>query len=520
MKRSLCMLLAGLLVLVMASPLYAQPDIKVFGQIRTRLRYWVNIDLDDTNASSTTAAAGDRRYFDTRTRLGVDAKLAEGVRAVIELEKYFDFGSIQPNAATSAGVDPLLNRPGQTDQSPYFRQAWIDFVVPGLQEYGTRIQAGRSFFRVGNGFVWGDSLTGEDGFTLYGPLGPGNFKARFSQTTNQNTTVLGAPAPATRARFFDNEVNNFMLDYKFPVVEKQNLELYFIGQYDRAVDNFSTLLSTATVAGATSPVRHGENYWVGAAYDGVAGPIALKAEGVYQFGKTRKDVAFDTGTGLPCTVAAATCTRVDDISRQAFFLYGEGRYKIIPAWDVAMAVTFSSGHSGSAGDTYYNFVAPLSEWTTSMSNIFSDSQFYYGNRTARAIGSAVTSRLYNYWGRGTMDVDVLGGASTADDLSLYSPGLFELEFKTKYAFNPQVTGNLAVIPMWAHRSPGGSGQYMGTGIDATVGYKPYANLLINGYISYFVAGGFFNQGGALLAGQPRQATDNPWMFRAEALVTF
>lgn len=511
MKRNLCMVLAGLLVLVMASPLYAQPDIKVFGQIRTRLRYWVNIDLDKKVAS-----ADDRRYFDNRTRLGVDAKLAEGVRAVIELEKYFDFGTIEPNAASVPGTTatPNRNRPGETDQSPYFRQAWIDFVVPGLQEYGTRFQAGRSFFRVGHGFIWGSSLTGEDGFTLYGPAGPGNFKARFSQTTG------ASPSNAGRTRFFDNEVNNFMFDYKFPVVEKQNLELYFIGQFDRAVDAYSSLLSTATVVGATSPVRHGDNFWVGAAYDGVAGPVALKAEGTYQFGKTRRNVAFDTGTGLPCTAAAATCTRVDDIDRQAFFLYGEGTYKIIPAWDVALALTFASGHTGTSGDTYYNFVAPLSEWTTSMTNMFSDSQFYYGNRTARAIGSATTNRRYNYWGRGTLDVDKAGGASIADDLSLYSPGLIMLEAKTKYVFNPQVTGNLAVIPMWAHRSPGGSGRYMGTEIDATVGYKPYQNLLINAYASYFVTGDFFDTGGALAAGQARQATDNAWMFRAEALVTF
>jgi predicted porin len=87
MKRNMMVLLAGLLVVVMASPLYAAPDIKVNGQIRTRLRYWVDLDLD-----SDLKTGQDRRYFDTRTRLGVDAKLSDGVRAVMQLEKYFDFG--------------------------------------------------------------------------------------------------------------------------------------------------------------------------------------------------------------------------------------------------------------------------------------------------------------------------------------------------------------------------------------------------------------------------------------------
>jgi hypothetical protein len=173
----------------MVSPLYAAPDIKVNGQIRVRLRYWVDLDL---NSDSRTGA--DRRYFDNRTRVGVDAKLSEGVRAVSQLEKYFDFGNNGPSGVTSAQRSSTASAAGSgtkditrgnlatfsdTSQGPYFRQAYIDFAIPGLQEEGIRIQAGRSFFRLGHGFLWGNSLTGEDGATLYGPLGPGDFKIRF-----------------------------------------------------------------------------------------------------------------------------------------------------------------------------------------------------------------------------------------------------------------------------------------------------------------------------------------------------
>ena len=228
MKRNLSMLLAGLLVVVMASPLYAAPDIKINGQIRTRLRYWVDLDL---NSDSRTGQ--DRRYFDNRTRLGVDAKLSDGVRAVIQLEKYFDFGNNGPAGVTSAqrsGGGNLATF-SDTSQGPYIRQAFIDFAIPGLQEEGIRIQAGRSFFRLGHGFVWGNSLTGEDGFTLYGPLGPGNFKLRFAMTENQSGSQTG------RAAFGDNELFHGAVDYKFDVAEKQNVEIYFVGQIDKAVDN-------------------------------------------------------------------------------------------------------------------------------------------------------------------------------------------------------------------------------------------------------------------------------------------
>ncbi|MFQ5658694.1 MAG: hypothetical protein ACE5G5_14220, partial [Candidatus Methylomirabilales bacterium] len=141
MKRNLSMLLAGLLILVMASPLFAA-DIKVTGQIRTRLRYWVDFDLDNdvksgsaTSGSATTAGAGDRRYFDNRTRLGVEASLGEGVKAAIQLEKYFDFGNAQPQGTTSgsAGGACCLGTPNDTEIEPYFRQAWMDFAIPGVE---------------------------------------------------------------------------------------------------------------------------------------------------------------------------------------------------------------------------------------------------------------------------------------------------------------------------------------------------------------------------------------------------
>lgn len=511
MKRNLSMLLAGLLVLVMASPLYAAPDIKVNGQIRNRLRYWVDLDLDSN--AYTGGGSADRRYFDNRTRLGVDAKLSDGVRAVIQLEKYFDWGNTAPNSAQTAG----LATPGNSPQDPYVRQAWVDFAIPGLQEEGIRLQLGRSFFRVGNGYVWGNSLTGEDGVTLYGPLGPGDFKIRFAMTTNQS------PAQAGRQRMFDNEVNHWAVDYKFDVAEKQNVELYIVGQADKAVDGYSSTLQTATTT-----VRHGNEYWFGGAYTGVAGPVALRAEGVYQFGTARKDAcatapnAFgEIGPAGPVTSACVTPQSLN-VDRSAFFGYGEATYKVTPAWNLGLAFTFATGDDNHDDDTYDNFVAPLAEWTTSPTRVWTDSQFFYGNRTGRAVGNATTNRIFNFWGRGTEDVDA--SFSTGDNGTPYSPGLFELLFKTAYTFNKEVTGLFNVIPTWAANHPDGSGRYMGTEIDGKIGYKPYENLVINGYFGVFFPGSFFDQGGALraatVAAGLSPTDDTAWMFRTEAVVSF
>jgi hypothetical protein len=515
------MLLAGLMVVVIASPLYAAPDIKVNGQIRNRLRYWVDLDLDSN--AKTGGGSADRRYFDNRTRLGVDAKLSDGVRAVIQLEKYFDWGNVGPNSLRSnsaAGAGNLATL-SDTSQDPYIRQAWVDFVIPGLQEENIRIQVGRSFFRVGHGFLWGNSLTGEDGLTLYGPLGPGNFKFRFAMTNNQSIAQAG------RQRLFDNETSHWAFDYKFEVAEKQNLEIYFLGQTDKAVDNYTGggAAGSITLAGLlAAPVRHSNEYFFGAAYTGVAGPVALKAEGSYAFGNARRNVAFDTATGAPCTLQAfvATCTREDNISRQAFFVYGEATYKIIPAWSVALGISIASGDDNPTDDKAENFVSPLAEFTTSPTRVFADSPFFYGNRTGRAAGNSTTNRLFNYWGRGTEDIDA--SFSIGDNGTPYSPGLAEFQFKTKYTFNKEVTGLFNVVPLWAMNHPDNTGRFIGTEIDGKIAYKPYKNLAINGYFGVFFPGGFFDQGGALLsattAAGASATSDTAWMFRTEAIVTF
>ncbi len=537
MKRNLIMLLAGALVFVLASPLYAAPDIKVNGQVRVRLRYWSNFNLDDnsksgslTSGSSSTQGMGDRRYWDIRTRFGVDAKLTEGVRAVIQLEKYFDWGNVEAAGGTSPGG--ILATPGNSQQDPYFRQAYMDFAIPGLQEEGTRIQAGRSFFRTGHGMLWGNSLTGEDGITVYGPLGPGKFKLRYAIGTNQSANQGG------RQRYGDNELHRFAIDYNFDVADKQNLEFYFIGQNDKAISGFTGTAATASASnvvlsglGGTN-VDHSQDYWGGVAYTGVAGPLALKAESAFQFGPTRRNVAFNASG--PCTLGAAsinpigaTCLREDNIDRQAFFAYGEATYKVTPALNFGIAFSFATGDDDPTDDTADNFVAPASEFTTNPARSWVDSEFFFGNRTSRGVGNNATNRFLPLWGRGTQDID--SKYSIGDGGTLYSAGLFMLNFKTKYSFNKEVTTWLNVNPGWASNHPDGSGRYMGTSIDGKIAYKPYKNIALNMYGGYFVTGGFFDQAGPCAAGLVGVSgttctgspnTTNSFVFRMESIVTF
>lgn len=464
MKRYLQMALAGLLVAGMVAPAFAA-DIKVTGQERLRYRYWNNISLDKNSD------AGDRNYFDNRVRFGADAKLSDGVRGRIELEQYGNFGVRPPNV---------------TGGTIAVRQAWMDFQIPGLPE-GWRFQGGRSFFSVGHGYVYGNSLTGNDGMQIYGPLGPGTLKAWFSQTNGGATCCLGEEQGAG--------VTYEAIDYKFEVAPKQNLEVYGILSQDRGLNG---LVTTAGPAPGQGPVAN--EFWVGGAYTGAIGPVALQFEGAYQGGKARKGA-----TGGPAAAAG-------DVDRSAGFIGGDATYKIIPEWSVGVNVTYATGDDDPNDSDFNNFVGPLALYSTAPTRVWTDSGFFNGNRTARFVGNATTNRLFQFWGRGTLDADV--APATADNGNPISPGLFEIQAHTQYAFNSKTTAFLNVIPTWAAEDAG-SGKYLGTEIDAKLTYKPYANIVTNIYGGYFLAGGWFDSSAVA-----NLVTDNAYVFRIEALVTF
>ena len=503
MKRYLTTVLAGLMVVGMTLPLYAA-EIKATGQVRQRYRNWTNLDLDDNDGTS--GAGGDRHYFDNRTRFGVDAKLSDGVRARIELERYFDWGTQTP-----------IN-PGSIT-APNVRQAWMDFAIPGSEQSTPwRIQAGRSFFSVGHQFVWGNSLTGEDGITVYGPLGPGNLKLRIGQQRISTQQVNAA----TR-RFGSAGAIHMAIDYKVEVAPKQNVEFYVIYGNDKNVGDFSTMVQDA----AGTLVTSAEEYWIGGAYSGAIGPVAIRAEVTGQFGDARSNACL-TAAGGPALTAATCVTPGQDIDRSAFFIFADGTYKPVPEASIGLGISFATGDDNQNDADFDNFVAPLASFTSSPTRVWTDSGFFFGNRSGRGVGSAATNRRYNFWGRGTEDID---SAASVDNTGagLFSPGLLEVKVKGKYVvINPKLTlfGNLAFL--WAAEDegvPGGGGdKYLGTEIDGKISYRPYQNLSITGYAGYFIPGDFFEQGGALraatIAAGGTPVEDDAWIFRAEAVVTF
>ncbi|MEE8503856.1 MAG: hypothetical protein V3T26_05320, partial [candidate division NC10 bacterium] len=354
MKRYLTTVLAGLMVVGMTLPSYAA-EIKATGQVRQRYRNWTNLDLDSDAPSG---LGGDRHYFDNRTRFGVDAKLSDGVRARIELERYFDWGTQAPNAFQ--------------DTSPRVRQAWMDFAIPGTEQSTPwRIQAGRSFFSVGHQFVWGNSLTGEDGITVYGPLGPGNLKFRIGQQRISTQQVN----LATR-RFGSAGAIHMAIDYKVEVAPKQNVEFYVIYGNDKNVGDFSGTVQDAFGNAVTSA----EEYWIGGAYSGAIGPVAIRAEVTGQFGDARSNACL-TAAGGPALTGATCVTPGQDIDRSAFFIFVDGNYKPVPEASIGLGISFATGDDNQNDADFDNFVAPLASFTSSPTRVWTDSGFFFGNRS-------------------------------------------------------------------------------------------------------------------------------------------
>ncbi|MEE9521933.1 MAG: hypothetical protein V3W05_03920, partial [candidate division NC10 bacterium] len=302
---------------------------------------------------------------------------------------------------------------------------------------------------------------------------------------------------------------------------KQNLEVYFMYVIDKQVTNYAVL-----------GYQDSNEFFLGGAYSGAVGPVALRAELAYQGGTAREKV-----TAAPGRLA------LPEIDRDAFFLYVDANYKIVPEWTIGLDISYASGDddtfdaSDPSGldDEFENFVAPAASFTSSPNRVWTDSGFFFGNRTGRAVGNAATNRNFSYVGRGgTEDIDA-GSFGTLDDNGLpFSPGLIQVRVKTKYVVDPQVTvwGNLNFH--WADATDSGFGSggsassYLGTEIDGKVGWRPYPNLVINGYLGYFLPGDFFEQDGALEAAT-RAATpvtglspneDDAWVLRGEMVVTF
>ncbi|MBI5189549.1 MAG: hypothetical protein HZA22_02580 [Nitrospirae bacterium] len=152
MKKFVLALLVGIMTVATAS--IAVAEVTVGGKMVTRYETWSNLNLQEGADSYT-----NQNFFANRVLLNVNAKLADGVEALIELDGATDRWGLDPQYTTNLAT--YLNH---NDKSLSIRQAWMNFMIPGLP---IGMKVGHQPLALGHGIWLDTSRYGSDAILLY-----------------------------------------------------------------------------------------------------------------------------------------------------------------------------------------------------------------------------------------------------------------------------------------------------------------------------------------------------------------
>jgi len=355
MKKYLAVIFGGLFLLALTLSAYA--EVKISGELRERGRYQKNTKLNDDSKTD------DNAYYDSRVRLGIDAKVSDKLQGFVELqydkenENWGTFktepvstetktvtstdtstppktstGSVTVNHTdVTGGDDPKatgLFGEGNRLQSRNFsgiRQAWIlykfDMGVPA------GIKVGHQLLALSHGQFFDHTKWGDDAIVFFmdptKDLHIGLLTAKF----DEGNTALGA----------NDDVDGYvgLAVYKLGDAGNVGANLAYV----RASKDASVrLLETETpLAG-----NKFNFYNLGLHGTNKVGPVGLKWEGDLQFGKMG-DSKFK-GYGLMADVDY----KIDPVTIVVGGAYGSGNKE--DSTDIKAFVT-SLGH-----DPHYTFV--------------------------------------------------------------------------------------------------------------------------------------------------------------------
>lgn len=159
MKKFAVALFAGLILLAIAAPLFAETYID--GQVFYRPRIYYNSDFLDDNKSTNDA------------RILPILFLGAGYKAEDYAEAYFRLYTLGAGAALG-GSDFGGTQPNGADNThrPSFTQAWFDVKIPCTPVHW---RVGRYAQSLGHGFYLNSGGYGGDGMKIWAPVGPVRF---------------------------------------------------------------------------------------------------------------------------------------------------------------------------------------------------------------------------------------------------------------------------------------------------------------------------------------------------------
>jgi len=355
MKKFAVVLFAGLLILAIAAPLFAETYID--GQVFYRPRIYYNSDF-----------LGDNKSINDARILPI-LWLGAGYKAEDYAEAYFRLYTLGAGFALGGS-----SYAGTGSQDPYHHvslsQAWFDVKIPGTPVHW---RVGRQNQSLGHGFYMNTGGYGGDGMKVWAPIGPVRVDAGYMKMNE-----LGD---------FSRDIDQYFAQISAPIGDKNNVSMafqWFEGRNLNIANNASSRPGTVDhIFTVWDPsVTFDSHIWtIGGTLDGAlpAGGFTLsyRAEAVYAGGKIVDDVSDeDLATN-------------QDISGYAFLLGGTANFGGMAT--VTLEGAYGSGDKRKgdieseedfrkySGSKFEGFRVPMAQWGRSV--WFDEWSFFSGSST-------------------------------------------------------------------------------------------------------------------------------------------
>jgi len=386
MKKHAVALFAGLLILAIAAPLFAETYID--GMVFYRPRIYKNTDFLGNNPS-----VNDERILPILA-------LGAGYKAEDYAEAYFKLFTLGHGNALGVGYGGT-----QTDGSEIYHefaltQAWFDVKIPYTPVHW---RVGRYAQSLGHGFYYNTGAYGGDGMKLWAPIGPVRIDLGY---TKMNESY-----------HFSEDIDQYYLQVAGSVAEKTQISGAFQWFEGRNIS-----VKNLPKRGQYQDITHVFTVWdpyveadshiwtLGVAADGAAGIVSYRAEAVYAGGKLVDDIVFDPdqefADGIAKDVSKTDLAREESISGFALLAgatvapipqvtvtvegaYGSGdkRQRVVSNWDeidtdpTDPMLGFNSKRvrNVGSGGRYEGFKVPMAQWGRSV--WFDEYSFYPGSFT-------------------------------------------------------------------------------------------------------------------------------------------
>lgn len=386
MKKFLA-IIAVLALTVVSS--VAMAEVTVSGSIDIR-----NLSLNNTN--TVTAEPGDtadrNRTTQERVRVNVDAK-NDNVKGRVTIEGDW---AVWGSAASG-------NEVPQNKGNLAFREAWIDFTIPGAGP--AHVKVGHQFLQLGNGWFFRSGKYGSDAWLVGLP--------------GKNTIAFVDVKISEGANGVSDDMDAYVLLDNFKIDDTKTVGVYFA----RVNDPRGNMAGLGAVPGSEANLDT-----IGLWFNGKLGPINLQAELDFQMGKVKD------GSGAPDTkfkgnqIVLQANMPIDPLTVNATIAVGSGD-------DPLAANEIGSIQTALDKDPHYTFVYEyLAKTACGAVNTG------FCNTTAAGIGAgfAISKNLsvnLDYWMLKATEKVSLNGAAASDDLGS------EVDIVVKWKLYDQLTWN-------------------------------------------------------------------------------